>query len=430
MFGTPSADRRGSARSFGRASIVGIAASLAIAAAAVSLGASAAAGHAARAHAAYGCPQPAYSPRDPRNPLGLASAPGADPLRGASLFVDGPRHGAAAGAIAQALGLDPTSFPDGYSWASLRQAIDSPAGRARLNANPGLAHEVRMLEKIAREPETQRFSAYSGGGGPGAVYAQVVKLFCYNLTADPGSIPVFSTFFLHPALGGCATPSQVIAAGPVFRRRVDEVAAATGNRPAVYLLEIDAIGSSSCMVHSHALPYWEADLRYEVDKLSALPHTVVYLEGGYSDSNSPSYTAKVLNASGIRQARGFFTNDTHENWTLDEINWAQKVSRMTHGAHFIVNTANNGHGPLRPRNRVKNGNEVLCNPPGRGLGPRPTTSTGFKSVDAFLWTSPPGNSSGSCNGGPASGTFWPAKAIAEASRANGRLGPRYPSRPY
>ena len=50
------------------------------------------------------------------------------------------------------------------------------------------------------------------------------------------------------------------------------------------------------MRHTGALPYWEADIRYEVDKIASLPHTVVYVEGGYADGNSPSYTAKVLRA--------------------------------------------------------------------------------------------------------------------------------------
>ena len=175
---------------------------------------------------------------------------------------------------------------------------------------------------------------------------------------------------------------------------------------------------------------WEADIRYEINAVAALPHVVVYIEGGYADGNDPSYTAQVLNAVGVRSIRGFFTNDTHEDWTIKEVRWAQQVSRLAHGAHFIVNTANNGRGPLVPHSRVKSGNEVLCNPPGRGLGPQPTTSTGFAGADAFLWTAVPGNSSGRCNGGPASGNFWPAYAVAEASRANGRLGPGYPGRPY
>ena len=113
--------------------------------------------------------------------------------------------------------------------------------------------------------------------------------------------------------------------------------------------------------------------------MQALPHTVVYIEGGYSDLNTVAYTAKVLNAIGVSKIRGFFTNDTHDNWTSLEVKWATAIAKRTHGAHFIVNTASNGRGALRNHDRADNGNEDLCNPPGRGLGPRDTTNTGFRS---------------------------------------------------
>jgi endoglucanase len=410
-------------------------ASLAVAAAAVTTAAASGgrhAGPAATAHTAYAeqCMDRFPATRDFSNPLMLPAAPGSNPLRGAQFFVDGPRHGAAAGAIATLLGLDPHRYSDRFSWARFQVSLTRGRAARRLKRNRGLARKVALLSKIAAQPESQRISIYSEGGGPGAIFGQTQKIFCHNLTADPGSIPVFTTYFLHPAVGGCATPSQLNAAGPDFRRRVDEMAAATGNRPAVYLLEIDGVGSSRCMQKTGALGIWEADLRYEAQKMGSLPHTVVYLEGGYSDANPPGYTARVLNAAGVRQIRGFYTNDTHINWTIDEIRWAEKVSRMTDGANFIVNTAQNGHGPLRPRNRAENGNEVLCNPPGRGLGPPPTTTTGFAHADAFLWTGPPGNSSGHCNGGSDAGTFWAARAISLAAHAQDKLGPGSPSNPY
>jgi endoglucanase len=204
---------------------------------------------------------------------------------------------------------------------------------------------------------------------------------------------------------------------------------ATGNRPVVYLLEIDAYGSSSCMANRGDLGQYEAMIRYEVDRVASLPHAVVYLEAGYSDSNSASYTARALNNSDIGRIRGFFTNDTHLNWTIDEVRWANKISRMTHGAHYIVNTAQNGNGPKRNRDRVHNGNEDLCNPPGRALGPRDTTDTGFPQADSFMWTHVPGNSSG-CGGGPPGGVFWADRAIGLAARANNRLGTGFASDPY
>jgi endoglucanase len=379
------------------------------------------------------CRDPYPGTRAPSNPLMLPAAPGSSPLTGARFFVDGPRHGSAASAIAPLVGLNPKAYTDGYSWVSFEQG---PLPKA-LAKRPSLESKVTLLKKIASQPEAQRLSSYVGGGGPGAVYSQAQKLFCHNFTADPGSIPVLDTYFLHPTVPRCPSPRQVAAAGPSFRRQVNETAQATGNRPVVFLLEIDAIGASRCVQRRGALPGWEALLRYEARVLGSLPHTVTYLEAGYSDGNNPSYTAKVLNASGVRTIRGFFTNDTHNNWTIKEIRWGQRVSRMTGGAHFIVNTATNGRGPLLNRHPSTQGIQVLCNPPGRGLGPLPSTNpidpmTGrpFAGVDAFLWTSPPGNSTGKCNGGPAPGNFWVAGALGLASRANGQLGPGYPSQPY
>ncbi len=398
-----------------------------VATAAAVLAGSASAHHTrVRALGAQGCADTAPATRDPSNPLDLPQAPGRDPLSGAKFFVPGPAHGAAAEAIVQLLGA---SVTDQETWTHFSDRLQHGDLAAKLRANPGLAHEVAELSKIAAQPEAQRFSSYSGGGGPGAIAAQVNKIFCDSLASDPGSIPIINTYFMHADLKGCPTTAQVQADEPVFHRRVDEMAAATGRHPAVYLLEVDAIGSSSCIAKTGSLPAWEADLRYEINAIAALPHTVVYVEGGYSDSNTVGYAARVLNGIGIGKIRGFFTNDTHLNWTINEVRYATAVSKRTHGAHFIVNTADNGRGPvLNPHPRTQ-GIENLCNPPGRGLGPQDTTDTGYPLADAWMWTHPPGNSSG-CGGGPSGGTFWPERAVGLAERANGRLGPGFPSRPY
>ena len=384
------------------------------------------------AHAAYAqtCADPYSATRDPSNPLMLATPPGSNPLQGAQFFVAGPKKGPAARAIAQALGLNPDNYALDYSWAHFADDLTHGSLLAKLQADPQLAYKVRMLEKIASGPETNRFSIYSGGGGPGAIFSQVQRIFCDNLTADPGAIPLISTYFMHPVVGGCPTPAMMTAMQPAFHRRVDEMVASVANRPAVFLIENDAIGSSSCVQRMGSMPQWEADLRYETSAVASLPHTVVYLEGGYSDSNGPRYTARVLNAAGIQHIRGFWTNDTHSQWTINEIHWGEKVSRLTHGADFVINTAGNGQGPLLNRHPTTQGVENLCNAPRRGIGPRTTTTTGFAHVDAFLWSSVPGSSSGTCNGGTAPGTWWEAGAIRMAARAQGKLGHGYPANPY
>jgi endoglucanase len=409
-----------------------------LAASAVGASADARHGHAHPAAAVCATPD-VTTPRDPANPLALPTppAPGQSPLTGAHFFVDGPRHGQAAGAIAQMIGLNPMTFPDSYSWAQFQQTYGSMF-------NTG----AQQLAKIASQEETQNVSLYAQGGGRGAIFAQTTKLLCQNASADPTqpTVPVFSTFFIYPNGHFCPTYSQLQRWQPSFERYFGEMASAIGSKRAVILEEIDSIGTSSCL-RGKTLTLWLKDLKKESTRFSQLPHAVVYAEAGYSDAQGPKWTAKRLWQAGVNQIEGFYTNGTHFAWSSKEIRWAQKVStnlykmsRHHYWAHFVVNTAQNGQGPLLNPHPVQQGIENLCNPPGRGLGRMPTgnvdpTSDGrtFKWLDGFLWTGVPGRSHNSnCPGGPwqAAGVFDPRFALELAQNANQRLGPGYPSEPY
>lgn len=379
--------------------------------------------------AATACASSYPATRDPSNPLDLPTAPGSNPLNGARFSDPGPYGGNyAAAAIAQLLGINPESLPPTENWAQFAQQIASGPQQAKLNADPALAQQVNELAMIADQPQAQRISTYSWGGTPSGIGKQTHKLFCQIAASDPGTVPIITTYFLHPNLGGCATTQQIDAYMPRFKAQIRAMARATGRHPAVYLLELDAIGSSGCMARGGSLPAWEAALRFEMHAVQSLPHTVVYIEGGYSDSNSVGYTARVLKAIDVHTIRGFFTNDTHNQWTSHEVSWATKIAHRT-GAHFIVNTSDNGQGPKLNPDPQTQGVEDLCNAPGRGLGIEDTTDTGSADADGFLWTHSPGMSAGTCGGGPASG-FWVTKAEGEAARANAQLGPGFPSAPF
>jgi endoglucanase len=400
------------------------------------------------------------SATDPSNPLALPSTPaGGDPLQGAHFFVDGPRHGQAAGAVASLLGDDPTSFADSDSWAAYK-ALHA----AQIASNP----KASALAKIADQQETQNISEYAGGGGPDAIASQTQKIMCHNATADPttDTVPVISTFFIYPFGQFCPTLKQIQAWQATFKGLVNAMAWAIGRMRAVILMEIDSLGASGCLQgkkpkpkpkkpkpHPHtvyassALDLWLADLRYEAQVFSQLPHAVVYEEAGYSDAQSAQDTAQELWQAGVSQVRGFWTNGTHFAWDTSEIRWAQQIegdlyrlSKGSYSAHFVVNTAQNGQGPLLNPHPTTQGNENLCNPPGRGLGRMPTGDVNptfdghsFKYLDAFLWTGEPGRSHNSnCPNGPwqPAGVFDPRFALELAQNANQQLGPGYPSQTY
>jgi endoglucanase len=147
-----------------------------------------------------------------------------------------------------------------------------------------------------------------------------------------------------------------------------------------------------------------------------LPRAAIYVDSGAADAGSYKTMATDLNKIGVKNIQGFFLNSTHADWTLNEIAYGQKISRLTGGAHFVVNTTVNGHGPEKTANPAKDGNEVLCNPTTLGLGPKPTTDTGYWHVDAFAWLGYAGLSDGPCPTTPGdpfqdpTGTYMPKYA--------------------
>jgi endoglucanase len=117
--------------------------------------------------------------------------------------------------------------------------------------------------------------------------------------------------------------------------------------------------------------------------------------------------ATRLTAAGISSARGFSLNVSHFDPTATEVAYGHSISSLVGGKTFVVDTSRNGLGT----------NGQWCNPSGRALGDRPTAQTGDARADAFLYIKRPGESDGTCNGGPAAGTFWPSYAIGLANRA-------------
>jgi endoglucanase len=66
--------------------------------------------------------------------------------------------------------------------------------------------------------------------------------------------------------------------------------------------------------------------------------------------------------------------------------------------HFVIDTSRNGLGPWTGGTQYSD-RQDWCNPPGRGLGIAPTTTTGSPLLDAYLWIKVPGESDGQCTRG-------------------------------
>ncbi len=237
-----------------------------------------------------------------------------------------------------------------------------------------------------------------------------------------------------------------------------------------------------------------ADIRYAIDVLEAHPATSVYLDAGHSQWHAVGDMASRLIQAGVAQAQGFFLNvsnfeptdqiDRYGTWVSECIwfatrgpDWAAghtdwcasqyysaaapndgapgnavspsdpstwhwtddwytqnagspPVAQLT---HFVVDTSRNGQGHWTPAPGTYSGDpQVWCNPPGRGVGARPTAGTGVPLVDAYLYVKTIGESDGQCNRGiaggtvdpeygivdPAAGAWWPLLAHTLAQNAN------------
>ena len=119
--------------------------------------------------------------------------------------------------------------------------------------------------------------------------------------------------------------------------------------------------------------------------------------------------ANRLSKANVSVARGFSLNVSNFERTSNSIDYGKDLASRVGNKHFIIDTARNGLGPS-PDNQ-------WCNPPGRALGEKPGAATADPLVDAYLWVKPPGESDGSCNGGPSAGQWWPEYALGLAQRA-------------
>ncbi|HEX4281123.1 MAG TPA: glycoside hydrolase family 6 protein [Solirubrobacteraceae bacterium] len=389
-------------------------------------------GAGSKSHQAGQCSSSDTGPHNPANPLDTAGFTGTDPLSGANLFVESPWQygGDAADAIADQVGLGYLSSKEGGNpipWAQFEARVN------RMHLSHNVSYRVHMLEKIGDYPQAHQFSLYTAGGSGSAIFTQVQNYLCRMQLTDPGAAAEITTYFVKHG-GGCNGGTN-----PNFDAEVSALKDAVGNFPALIFVEEDAI-DTICWRSSAAIAQREALLKDEIDQLSQIPHALLYVEGGTSDANSPAEAARVLNASDASKIRGFFTNDTHFNWAYKEIQYGNKVAKLT-GLHFVVDTRGDGNGPLKNPHPVTQGNEQLCNPAGRGLGPKPGASNGQSYgmyspyLDGFVWVTTPGESAApTCPGRSThyanSGIFDPNIAVGYASRANDRIGPspRFKSR--
>lgn len=257
------------------------------------------------------------------------------------------------------------------------------------------ASDATQMQKIADAPTAKWLGGWSN-------IDKDVKEFAAAAAAQSKT----AVFVLYNIPGrDCGGYSAGGIAAGAYTSWIESIANAVKGKKTIMILEPDALAGIMC------LPGQDQQTRLSL--LSKSVETLknagaaVYLDAGHATWLDVQTAATRLAQANIARADGFALNVSNFHTTDLSVEYGNKISSLTGGKHFVIDTSRNGKGS----------NGEWCNPSGRGLGTKPTTSTGKNLVDAYLWIKMPGESDGSCNGAPGAGAWWPEYALELAKNA-------------
>lgn len=194
-----------------------------------------------------------------------------------------------------------------------------------------------------------------------------------------------------------------------YRSWIGGFAAGIGQRKAVVILEPDAVSGLDCLSPTDQATRLSL-LNEAVSTLKSQTQAVIYIDAGNARWHPATVMADRLSRAGLGAADGFSLNVSNFITSNENIAFGNTLSNLVGDKHYVIDTSRNGNGPTA--------DSQWCNPRGRKLGAAPTASTGHALVDAYLWIKMPGESDGSCNGGPSAGVWWQEYALELAKNSH------------
>lgn len=257
--------------------------------------------------------------------------------------------------------------------------------------------DASLLEGIARTPQ----AVWLTGGSGDVARAQSVA----DAARAAGRVPVFVLYNIPARDCGGYSGNGGAEAASGYRSWISAIAQGLTGRPALVVLEPDALANMDCLSASGREE--RVSLLAEAVRTLEAVAAAVYLDGGHPRWHSAAEMASRLERAGVHDAHGFALNVSNFFGTDENIGYGDAVSARLGGMGYVVDTSRNGLG----------GTGEWCNPPGRALGPTPTLAPNRGNAHALLWIKRPGESDGPCNGGPNAGAWWPEYALGLAERA-------------
>jgi endoglucanase len=264
-------------------------------------------------------------------------------------------------------------------------------------ANPSDGRQPAISASIAREPSAAWFTGASGDIGQ-ATGAYV------GAAAYAGKLPVLVAYNITDRDICSGQSSGGASSDAAYDTWIGAFAGGIANRPALVVLEPDAVAGESCM-NSAQIADRNGLLNNAINQFAnQSPDTWVYLDAGNPGWLSAATMAGYLNSAGLARAHGFSLNVSNFYTTAQNVAYGNAINSYL-SAHygytkpFVVDTSRNGNG----------GNGQWCNPAGAKLGSTAQVGGG---AEMLLWIKDPGESDGNCgNGtGTVAGQFSPQLA--------------------
>jgi endoglucanase len=253
--------------------------------------------------------------------------------------------------------------------------------------------DAELMDRIASQPVAKWVGGWSVDIGRD-VAASVARI------TGARALPVFVAYNIPGRDCGMYSAGGAGGAND-YKRWIRDFVGGLGRKRAVVILEPDGLAGMGCLK-----PHQQRErlsLIHDAVRVIKSQGSAVYIDAGNARWISAGEMASRLNRAGIAEADGFSLNIANFLGNAITIAYGTEISRRVGGKHFIIDTSRNG------MNISSLGN--WCNPTGQRIGAAPTSKTGHSLVDAFLWVKAPGESDGSCGGGPGAGKWWGEYAL-------------------
>jgi endoglucanase len=240
---------------------------------------------------------------------------------------------------------------------------DGQAARAAVGATD--AEAAALLTRLAGVP-----TAFSVGEWLGDRVTESVAAVTGGAAAA-GKVAVLQIYALPYRDAGGGFSAGGAGSADDYRAFTASVAAGIGTRPTIVILEPDSLGQMDSLPPPQQLERYLL-LNQAVDTYTALGRTWVYLDGTHCGWLPAELNAERLVRAGVNRAQGFFVNVANFQPTDAEVTRARRMSALTGGMHFVVDTGRNGNGPNdhQPALRAISTARAVQNAPAAGF-PRP-----------------------------------------------------------